>query len=449
MLSRGGGDYTYAQITESFEVYRTSCGLRESDLTTALDRVVNVDALYSPLDCVVVSTPPQEGKTTYLIYYIAWLLIRDPQMSVVYASYNQERANSVSRQIRMLVEQWTPLQYGSASVRRWQTDRGGGLLAAGRSSAVTGFSCDLLVVDDPVKDMQEAQSSLIRSTIVEHFDSVLLTRMSALSHIIIVATRWHKDDLIAHAIKTLDARYVNIPAQAVAADDVLGREPGEWLESVQNRSVEGWERIRSAVGAYVWSALYQGTPVAVGSSYIDVDQIDVIPWNSVVYQDSHGFLSTLDKALVIQSWDLAFSNRGDYVAGQVWALIGTSWIMLDRVHERLTFTQTVSRVQQMAARWPQTSRIYVEQAANGSALIDTLKQHATITPVVPRGSKESRALAVQPLIDSGLVKVVDAAWDPELFQEWRDFPYAQHDDQVDALTQALSQTRTDFYTLGQ
>jgi conserved hypothetical protein len=103
----------------------------------------------------------------------------------------------------------------------------------------------------------------------------------------------------------------------------------------------------------------------------------------------------------------------------------------------------------MAARWPQTSRIYVEQAANGSALIDTLRQHATITPVVPRGSKESRALAVQPLIDSGLVKVVDAAWDPELFQEWKDFPYAQHDDQVDALTQALSQTRTDYYTLGE
>ena len=68
--------------------------------------------------------------------------------------------------------------------------------------------------------------------------------------------------------------------------------------------------------------------------------------------------------------------------------------------------------------------------------------------MVPRGSKEARALAVQPLVDQGLVKIVDMCYDEELFTELREFPFAKHDDQVDALTQALSQGKTDFYQIG-
>ena len=116
----------------------------------------------------------------------------------------------------------------------------------------------------------------------------------------------------------------------------------------------------------------------------------------------------------------------------------------------MTFTQTVSEVQKLAARWPQTSRIYVEHAANGAALLDTLKKRAAlIKPVTPMGSKEARALAVQPTVDAGLVKVVDAAWDPELFEEWKDFPFAKHDDQVDAMTQALLSSKQDYFRMGQ
>ena len=158
--------------------------------------------------------PPQEGKTTWIIHFIAWQLIRNPWLHVVYASYSQGRANSVSRTIRSLVERWTPLKRGSSNIQRWETEQGGGLLAAGRGSAMTGFSSDLTVIDDPIKDMVEAQSETIREQTVEWFQSVVLTRMSALSQIMIICTRWHKDDLIAHAVKTLSADYLNIPAQA-------------------------------------------------------------------------------------------------------------------------------------------------------------------------------------------------------------------------------------------
>lgn len=433
-----------------FDQFMRECGQRRSDLASTLTRLVDPNALYTPLDCVAISTPPQEGKTTWVSHYIAWQLIRNPRLNVIYASYSQFRANSVSRQVRQIVDRFTPLPSGAKNVSQWRTRKGGGLLAAGRGTGVTGFSCDLLVIDDPIKDMKEALSEAIRTSTIEWFSSVLLTRMASLSHIFVVCTRWHKDDLVAHVVKELNAEYINIPAQASSEDDPLGRQPEEWLKSVQNRSVESWVKIKQSVGTYVWQALYQGDPKVTGGSYINVDRIDVVPWDQVVWRDDRGFMQTLERALVVQSWDLAFTGKGDYVAGQVWANISGTWVMIDRFHDRVTFTQTVSEVQKMSARWPQTARIYVEKAANGAALLDTLRKRAAlIRPVVPRGSKESRALAIQPFVDAGQVKVVDSIWTPGLSDELREFPFAKHDDDVDAMTQALLTGKTDYFELGQ
>lgn len=453
-------DFTYDEVSEDFATFCKASGIRESALTKVLSDNMDPDALNTSLGCVAYSTPPQEGKTTWIVHYIAWQLIRNPWLKVVYATYSQSRANAVSRQIRGLVEAWTPLKSGSSSVQRWELREGGGLLAAGRGSAMTGFRSDMTVIDDPIKDMVEAQSETIRETTVEWFSSVVLTRMSNLSQIIVIATRWHKDDLIAHVQTAMNAEYVNIPAQATHESDILGRAVGEWLPSVQNRSEKSWELIKSAVGTYVWQALYQGDPQVTGGSYINVDKIDIIPWENVVWQDERtNSMHTLDRALIIQSWDLTFGQvggskkkkdtSGDYVAGHVYAVIGHKWILVDRVHDRLTFTQTVSAVLRMSARWPQTSRIYVEKAANGTALLDSLnKRAALIKPVTPGGSKEVRALAAQPTIDEGNVAVLDTVFDQGMFQEFRDFPLGKHDDDVDALTQAINQGKIDYFKVG-
>jgi predicted phage terminase large subunit-like protein len=286
--------------------------------------------------------------------------------------------------------------------------------------------------------------------------------MSSLSQIIVIATRWHKDDLIAHVQKpdVLGAAYVNIPAQATHESDLLGRSVGDWLPSVQNRSVKSWNLIKRAVGTYVWQALYQGDPQVTGGSYINVAKIDILPWEQVVFADQRtGAMQTLDRALIIQSWDLTFgqvgtvgrkkSTSGDYVAGHVYAVIGRKFILVDRVHERYTFTETVNAVLRMSARWPQTSRIYVEKAANGTALLDTLsKRAALIKPVTPGGSKEVRALAAQPTVDEGNVAMLDTVFDENMLQEFRDFPFGPHDDDVDAFTQAINQAKIDYFKMG-
>lgn len=447
------------EVMEDLSAFRQENGFRESDLTAALDNAIDQDSIDSSLSCVAVSTPPQEGKTTWIVNYIAWQLVRNPKLRIVYATYSQNRANSVSRQIRALVKQWTPLKAGSSSVQLWETREGGGLLAAGRGSAMTGFRSDMTVIDDPIKDMVEAQSDTLREQTVEWFASVVLTRMANLSQIVVIATRWHKDDLIAHVQKALEAEYINIPAQATDKQDILGRKPGEYLDSIQNRSIKSWELIKKAVGTYVWEALYQGDPKVTGGSYINTDKIDVLPWDTVVYQDERtGAMMTLNRALIIQSWDLTFgqidtakkkATTGDYVAGHVYAVLGDKWILVDRVHERFTFTETVTQVQKMAARWPQTSRIYVEKKANGAALLNTLRKRAAlIRPVTPQGSKEVRALAIQPVVDAGQVAILDTVLDQKMLQELRDFPFGKHDDDVDAMTQAINHGRADYFKMG-
>lgn len=453
--------FSYEQVAEDFATFCRASGIRESALTKVLSDSFDPEALNTPLSCVAYSTPPQEGKTTWIVHYIAWTLIRNPWLKIVYATYSQGRANAVSRQIRGLVQQWTPLMSGSATVERWETKEGGGLLAAGRGSAMTGFRSDFTVIDDPIKDMVEAQSETIREQTTDWFSSVVLTRMSNLSQIVVIATRWHKDDLIAHVQKSLGARYVNVPAQATSKDDILGRHVGDWLPSVQNRSKDSWELIKSAVGTYVWQALYQGDPKVTGGSYLNVDKIDVVPWENYVYQDERtGAMLTLDRAIVIQSWDLTFgqidsagkkkATAGDYVAGHVYMLLGRKFILVDRVHERFTFTESVSAVLRMSAKWPQTSRIYVEKKANGAAMLNTLRKRAAlIRPVNPEGSKEVRALAAQPTVDEGNVAVLDTVYSESMFQEFRDFPFGKHDDDVDAFTQAINQGRVDYIQMGQ
>lgn len=455
----------FEDIAEDFALFCKVSGIRESALTRVFAETLDDDILDTPLGCVAYSTPPQEGKTTWIIHYIAWQLIRNPWLNVVYATYSQHRANSVSRQIRALVQVWTPLAKGSTTVELWQTKEGGGLLAAGRGSAMTGFRSDLTVIDDPIKDMVEAQSETIREQTTEWFSSVVMTRMANLCQIIVIATRWHKDDLIAHVQKpeVLGAKFVNIPAQAVNGPepdehgnrDILGRSVGEWLPSVQNRSEKSWSIVKRAVGTYVWQALYQGDPQVTGGSYLNVDKMDIIPWDQVVYKDERTqCMMTLERALIIQSWDLTFgqieSGRkktgNDYVAGHVYAIIGRKFILVDRVHEHYTFTETVNAVLRMSARWPQTSRIYVEKKANGAALLNTLRKRAAlIKPVEPQGSKEVRALAAQPTVDEGNVAILDTVLDMGMLQEFRDFPFGKHDDDVDAFTQAVNQGRVDYF----
>jgi predicted phage terminase large subunit-like protein len=146
---------------------------------------------------------------------------------------------------------------------------------------------------------------------------------------------------------------------------------------------------------------------------------------------------------VIQSWDCSFKDADgtDYVVGQVWGKNGANRYLLDQARARMDFPATVRAVCALKAKWPQASRIYVEDKANGPAVISTLNREIQgLIPVNPEGGKVVRAYAVTGQIESGnvfLPSTEHAPWIGDFIEECAAFPNGTHDDQVDAMTQAL------------
>lgn len=131
----------------------------------------------------------------------------------------------------------------------------------------------------------------------------------------------------------------------------------------------------------------------------------------------------------------------DFVAGHVWGRIGADFYLLDRVHGRMDCPATIAAIRSMSSVWPQATRILVEDAANGPAVVAMLqKELSGVIPVAAQGSKQSRVYAVAALFESGNVYVPDpteARWVGDVIEEWVSFPFAAHDDDCDAMTQAL------------
>lgn len=241
--------------------------------------------------------PPQEGKSTRVaIFGVLWLLLRNPDLRIAVASYEQGLALRSGKAIRDYIEAFgsgtarnpVPLEDDklslsvrddSSSMAAWgiQGHRGG-VISVGIGGGFTGRPADVLVIDDPVKDARAADSSLLRQRAWEWWTMVARLRLAPGGLVIVVQTRWHEDDLSGRLIAAdrskpssmRDWVWVSIPAQAEAPrpdddqhnrlPDGLGRPPGEFLLSARGRSLEEWQSIRLDVGARGWSALYQQNP---------------------------------------------------------------------------------------------------------------------------------------------------------------------------------------------
>lgn len=432
--------------------------------TPALDLIdsVIVDAFATADSRCVISLAPQEGKSERVTKAgVLWGLCDDPDRRFAIASYAQPLAEGFSRDIR----NWIATNDGTdgsldlglriardnGAARRWQlAGHRGGVVAVGIESGLTGRPVDALIIDDPLKDAEQAGSQYYRDKVWDWYRAVASTRLAPGAPVILILTRWHEDDLAGRLVAAEDGRrwrVVNIPALADHAEglDLLGRQPGEWLTSARGRTREQWEAIRVQVGSRVFTSLYQGRPSP------DTGNV----WQRGWWRFYDGMLWTLgpdgsyrvDADEVIQSWDMAFKDTkgSDFVVGEVWARKGADVFLLDKVRKRLSFTDTVTAFKALTARWPQASAKLVEDKANGTAVIDTLRRDIPgIVPVNPTESKYARANAVAPFIEAGNVHVpspqvalpgVDV---DDLIDEAAAFPNGAHDDQVDATSQALS-----------
>jgi predicted phage terminase large subunit-like protein len=425
-------------------------------------------------DRLILSMPPQEGKTDRIGRRgVLWLMRQFPGLRVAVVSYDGDHAQRISYQIRADIELFNGedatidlglrLAKDQKAMSRWllAPPHGGGIFAIGIGGGLTGRPTELLIIDDPVKDYRAADSVLLSAQAGEWWETVARPRLAPWAPVLIVSTRWHEADLSGR-MQTAQAeaeamgqrhydkwRVLNIPAQAdhkpeLGQVDILGRQPGEFMVSARGRTLDQWEATKAATSPRFWSALYQGRPSPDSGDVFERGWWKRYAAPLWTQQPDESF-RVEGKSTVIQSWDMTFKDTasGSFVVGQVWMQRGASVYLLDQTRARLSFTDTLTAVRLLTKKWPQATIKLVEDKANGTAVIDTLKREiAGMIPVNPgTDSKAGRARGISPFVEAGNVflPTTDVAlFDVKgLIEETAAFPNGAHDDQVDALSQAL------------
>lgn len=390
---------------------------------------------------VVVTAPPRHGKSVTLSQWLpAWYLDMYPDRKLLLASYAAKLATSWSERVRdtflLSSETWTRVNPGHSRSDDWQTTDGGGMQSVGVDSGVTGFGGDVIVIDDPHKDWAEVQSAANRQHVIDWFNGTLYHRLEPGGSIILIQTRWHKNDLAGYLLEEHGDDWEEIRFPALAEDDdAIGREVGEAL-CPERYSAKRLELIRDqGVGAQVFAGLFQQRPSPREGNIIKRDWIQY-------------YTEVPDGVRQFQSWDLNFGDAttaGSYNVGQVWGVRGSQLYLLDQVRDRWEYTTTKRKLVGLSVRWPNSTEKLVEKKAAGAPLISDLRNTVSgLVPITPTGSKQTRLEAVAPLFEANNVffpHPTIAPWVLELVEELVSFPSSEHDDQVDALSQALNRCR--------
>ena len=398
---------------------------------------------------LMITMPPRHGKSEIASRrFPAYALGRYPDLSIIATSYSADLASRMNRDVQRTIDSEeyrvlfpdTRLPSPKEGIRTSDffeiANRRGVYRSAGVGGGITGMGGDIILIDDPFKDRASADSPTIRENIWDWYTSTLYTRLAPGGGLIIINTRWHTDDLSGRLLADAEAetgdkwRVVNFPA--IAEADEEHRKAGEALHP-DRYPLEQLRKIQTAIGSRDWEALYQQHPTPEGGTIFKSSWLRY--WTP----------STLPERFdtVILSWDMTFKDTdgADFVVGQVWGRVKGNFYLLDQHRERMGFVATLAAFKAQAAKWPQAGRKLVEDKANGPAVIDTLKSSMWgILPVEPDGSKIARAHAVTAMWESGNVYLPDPQafpWVAQFITELTQFPSVAHDDQVDAMTQAL------------
>lgn len=387
---------------------------------------------------LLVTMPPRHGKSNLTSeIFPAWYLGRNPSNQIIFVTYAQDLADTFGRKVRNHLSDerhavsfpLATLAQDSRSASRFNTASGGVYNAVGVGGPATGRGAHLLLIDDPIKNREEADSKLMREKLWDWYASVAYTRLMTGGAVVLVQTRWHEDDLAGKVLKrgglTDDTSWtvLNLPAVA-ESDDLLGRNQGDalWPEKFP---VSALDNIRHTIGDREFTSLYQQRPAPLDGAIFKRSWIGRKAAPRSGYKIAMGV-------------DLALSQRqnADYTVCAVIARdeFGTLYV-LDVVRERVDFPNALALIREMYAKWhPQ--EIAIEQVAYQAVVVQELLRTTTlpIRGVRPDSDKTTRALPLALRYEQGLVNHANL---PSWFEdELLTFPQGEHDDGVDALVYA-------------
>ena len=420
---------------------------------------------------LLVLMPPRHGKTELVSRrFPAHVLGKNPNEQVIGCSYSAELASSINRDVQRILttEEYKHLfpktrlndtNVVSMAEGTWLRNSKvfqcvgyeGYYLAAGIGGSITGRGFTLGIVDDPIKNRDEANSKTHRDKVWNWWTSTFLTRGEGAKsptgeeRIVVTLTPWHEDDLAGRILRHAKENgekweVLRLPAVLdVEGDDKDLNDPRQFGEPLwpEKYGLEKLDRVKAAVGGRDWSALYQCRP-----SPQDGGLFNRHWWGWYPGKLPPGGLRDWTISVDAAFKDLDSSS---YVVFQLWARSEKNFYLVDQVRERMDFVTTLRALVSFCNKWPVATRKLIEDKANGPAIISALKDKVPgLVAVTPKGSKESRAQAVSAFVESGNVHLPrDASWVGDYVEEFSFFPNGTHDDQVDATTQYLQQHAED------
>jgi predicted phage terminase large subunit-like protein len=392
---------------------------------------------------LMIFMPPRHGKSMLASeFFPAWYLGRNPNQYIIASTYSQDLADDFGRKVKAqiadpsfgLVFPGVKLAEDSQSVKRFHIEDGGqeistaqrgAYYAVGAGGPLTGRGAHLLLIDDPVKNREEADSEVARRRLRDWYTSTAYTRLMPGARIVVIQTRWHEDDLSGWLLKEHQHEgwhVLGLPAlSGEGTDDEQALWPGQY-------PVENLKRIKAAVGSRDWTALYQQRPAPESGDYFKREWFkyyDDAPQGMQIYGAS----------------DYAVTNRGgDYTVHLVVGVDSESNIyLLDLWRHQASSDVWVEVFLDLCQKWrpiqwaEEQGQIiksldpYIKQRSVERNVYTTREQYTSLT------DKSSRAQSIRARMASGKVFFPKAPWVAEFERELLTFPVGANDDQADAL----------------
>lgn len=393
------------------------------------------------------SVPPRFSKTESILHSVVWRLMQDPTAEIAYVTYETKLARSKSRKMKELAEK-CGVQIKGGGVDEWYTKQGGRVIATAIGGPITGRGCHWLIIDDALKNREEAESTTIRGKHWDWLTSTALTRVEPGGSVLVNATRWHDDDLIgriqAEFCNKLEdelqggIKWVGIHMPAVYEVDGVERSlwPSRWPMSELRKK-------RRLVGEYDWASLFQGQPRPKGGRM----------FGSATRYDYPMIVRSDKPYKIIIGADPAATEKtsSDYSCAVVMAVSGEFNTLdfrgdiLEVYRKQVQIPEFVCRLRDLAVKWG--APIAVECVAGFKAvpqMLRNLDKRLHIIEAPALGDKFTRALPVAAAWndpEGGRVRVPQSAdWLSDFLAEMEKFTGVKdkHDDQVDALAHAYN-----------
>lgn len=359
-------------------------------------------------------------------------MAHERNFSVVCTAHTQQLASRFGRRSRRIAEiSGVPLSRERSAVDDWETEDGCRYRSVGVGGAIIGDGFHLLIVDDPHKNREEAESDTQRENVWEWFTQDLYGRQEPGAAIIVIMSRWHEDDLVGRLLTEFPDEWtvVDLPALALE-NDPLGRVPGQALcpDRYNEAALADRKRVH---GEYHFLGQYQQRPTAKEGIFFKIANLEIV--------DALPAGMTL-----VRAWDKAASEgEGDWTVGVKMGRHGDTYYVVDVVRGQWSTDNRDKMIRLTAALDGQDVQILGPQdpgdagKSSAEAFIKNLAGYSVKTARVS-GSKDVRADPLSSQVNASNVRLLKGAWNKPYTEEFRQFPLGKWDDQVDASSDAFN-----------